>query len=127
MQKPLWGEGAAQAALQEVFSACSALAMQRGLSAHSEARGEAEMPPCHCLTELPPQDAGTSSAGGAGGAASLFAERRGSERRRTRIIGSATSSMMDTACKAHQEQEACHSLLEGWGIEGKEAIEEKPD
>lgn len=55
------------------------------------------------------------------------AERQGSERRRTRIIGSAISCLMETVHKAHQEQEACCSPLMGWGISGGEAVAGKPD
>ena len=63
---PLWGEGAARAALQKVSSACQALAMRKGLSAGSKAREGAEMPPSCSPAKPPPQDAGTSSAGGSG-------------------------------------------------------------
>lgn len=52
--QPLGSEGAAWAALQEVFSACQDLAMQRSLSAGSKAREEAEMPPSCSPTKVPP-------------------------------------------------------------------------
>lgn len=50
--------------------------------------------------------------------------RQGSGSTTTSAVGSATSSLVETARKAHREQKASHRLLEGIG---EEDAEEKPN